>query len=51
MTHFNHKENQFETDIEYSLINHGGYQKGNPKAFDRKLALDTDTLIGFIKDS
>ena len=42
-------EKQFENDIEYSLLTYGGYEKGEPKAFDRVVALDTDTLISFVK--
>lgn len=42
-------EKQFETDIEYSLLTYGGYEKGDPKVFDRAVALDIDTLISFIK--
>lgn len=42
-------EKQFETDIEYSLLTYGGYEKGDPKVFDRAVALDVDTLISFIK--
>lgn len=42
-------EKQFETDIESSLCTKGGYVKGNPETFNRSLALDTDTLLSFIK--
>ncbi|MDE6726176.1 MAG: DEAD/DEAH box helicase family protein, partial [Ruminiclostridium sp.] len=42
-------EKQFETDIEHSLLTKGGYIKGNPKAFDCKTALDTETLLTFVK--
>lgn len=45
------KERVFEEAIEDYLITKGGYEKGNPKNFDRELALDTDTLISFIKKS
>ena len=45
------KEIQFEKDIEEYLISKGGYIKGNPKKFDRKLGLDCDTFIEFIKIS
>ena len=47
----NTTEKQFETDIETSLITQGGYVKGDPKAFDRELALDKDTFIQFIQAS
>ena len=42
-------EKQFESDIEYSLLTYGGYEKGDPKAFDRTVALDVQTLISFVK--
>ena len=51
MSELNLTEKQFESDIEYSLITYGGYEKGDPKAFDRVLALDAQTLIGFVKDT
>lgn len=44
-------EKQFEADIEASLLSAGGYEKGNPSAFDRHLALDKETFIDFIKIS
>ncbi|MBY6836771.1 type I restriction endonuclease subunit R [Clostridium botulinum] len=43
------KEKAFEEAIEEYLITKGGYIKGNPKNFNRELALDNDTLIKFIK--
>ena len=49
MLDLNLTEKQFETDIEYSLLTYGGYAKGNPKAFDRIVALDVATLISFVK--
>ena len=51
MSDLNLTEKQFESDIEYSLLTYGGYEKGNPKAFDRALALDIQTLISFVKDT
>ena len=51
MSDFDIKEKRFEQDIEEYLITYGGYQKGNPLAFDRKLALDCATFISFIKTS
>lgn len=41
MSDFDVKKKRFEQDIEEYLITHVGYTKGNPKAFDHKLALDT----------
>ena len=49
MLDLNLTEKQFETDIEYSLLTYGGYKKGDPKAFDRAVALDIATLISFVK--
>ena len=43
------KEIQLEKDIEEYLTTKGGYKKGNPKKFDRKLGLDCDTFVEFIK--
>ncbi|MEW6041838.1 MAG: hypothetical protein AB1633_09980 [Elusimicrobiota bacterium] len=42
-------EKAFEEAIEQSLIQHGGYAKGDPTDFDRNLALDYKTLFRFIK--
>ncbi len=49
MPDFDHKEKKLEEAIEHYLITEGGYVKGNAGAFDRELALDTDTLLSFIK--
>lgn len=49
MIDLNLTEKQFESDIEYSLLTYGGYAKGDPKAFDRVTALDSATLISFVK--
>lgn len=49
MPDFDFTEKRFEQDIEYYLCNHGGYIKGDSKAFDRKLALDVKTFVSFIK--
>ena len=51
MSDFDVKEKRFEQDIEEYLLKKGGYKKGNPSAFDRKLALDKETFISFIKTS
>lgn len=51
MSDFDVKEKRFEQDIEEYLITQGGYQKGNPSAFDRKLAMDKSTFVSFIKAS
>lgn len=51
MNDFDYKEKRFEQDIEEYLTTKGGYIKGNPKAFDRSLALDMNTFIIFIKKS
>ena len=46
-----HTEKGFENAIEESLLTQGGYVRGNAEAFDRELALDPVTLIGFLKDT
>ena len=51
MPDFDYKEKRFEQDIEEYLTTKGGYIKGDPKAFDRKLALDVNTFVSFIKTS
>lgn len=51
MSEFDVKEKRFEEDIESYLCSEGGYTKGNPASFDRKLALDKDTFLTFIKTS
>ncbi len=51
MCDFDVKEKRFEQDIEEYLITQGGYTKGSPSSFDRKLGLDTKTFISFIKTS
>jgi type I restriction enzyme R subunit len=48
---FDVKEKRFEQDIEEYLINNGGYIKGDPSVFDRRLALDKGTFVTFIKAS
>lgn len=51
MSDFDYKEKRFEQDIEEYLTTKGGHIKGDPKAFDRKLALDVNTFVSFIKTS
>lgn len=51
MADFDVKEKRFEQDIEEYLITKGGYAKGDPKAFDRKLALDKGTFVQFLQQS
>ena len=51
MSDFDLKEKRFEQDIEEYLITEGGYEKGDPCKFDRKLALDTETFLKFLKIS
>ena len=48
---FDLKEKRFEQDIEEYLITEGGYEKGDQRKFDRKLALDTETFLKFLKMS
>lgn len=51
MPDFDYKEKRFEQDIEEYLTTKGGYEKGDSKAFDRKLALDVNTFVKFIRTS
>lgn len=51
MPDFDYKEKRFEQDIEEYLTTYGGYQKGDPSAFDRDKALDTGTFLSFIRTS
>ena len=51
LSDFDYKEKRFEQDIEEYLTTKGGYEKGDPKSFDRKLALDVNTFVTFIKTS
>lgn len=51
MSDFDVKEKRFEQDIEEYLITSGGYEKGTPSSFDRKLAIDKGTFVSFIKTS
>ena len=51
MPDFDVKEKRFEQDIEDYLTTKGGYQKGNPKTFDREKALDVGTFVSFIRTS
>jgi len=45
------KEITFESEIEYSLIQSGGYIKGNPADYNREFAIDTTLLFRFLKES
>ena len=47
----NLKEINLEEAIEKSLVEDGGYDKGDPDKFDRQLAFDCDTLLLFVKDT
>ena len=51
MPDFDVKEKRFEQDIEDYLTTYGGYQKGNPAAFNREKALDIGTFLSFIRTS
>ncbi|NMC14841.1 MAG: type I restriction endonuclease subunit R [Chloroflexi bacterium] len=46
-----YKEKAFETAIEESLLNDGGYTKADPKNFDRERAIDPTTLIPFVRET
>jgi len=44
-----HKEIDFENDIEQALTNTGGYEKGDPKAYDPETALFPAEAIAFVQ--
>jgi len=44
-------EQAFEEAIEKSLIDNGGYTKGDPSDFSRELAFDSKTIFAFLKDT
>ncbi len=46
-----HTEKAFEEAIESSLLQKGGYLKGNPDDFNRELALDTKTIFAFLQET
>lgn len=46
----NQKEIRFESDIETSLLTHGGWSKG-PRTYNRELGLDLETLLSFLEDT
>ena len=46
-----HKEIAFESAIESSLLNEGGYCKASPNNFDRERALDPSILFPFVKET
>ncbi len=45
------KEITFENEIEYSLIQNGGYIKGDPQNYNREYAVDTAILFEFLQSS
>ncbi len=45
------KEITFESEIEYSLVENGGYIKGNPSDYNREYAVDTTLLFRFLRES
>lgn len=51
MPDFDVREKRFEQDIEEYLVTEGGYQKGDPRAFDREKALDVGTFLRFVRTS
>ena len=46
-----HTEHEFESSIERSLLESGGYQKGDPKDFKPDIALDTGIFLSFIQET
>ena len=51
VSEFDVKEKRFEQDMADYLTTYGGYQKGDPTAFNREKALDTGTFLSFIQTS
>ncbi len=46
-----HTEIRFEEAIEISLINNGGYSKGDPKTYDKENALFPKDVVAFISET
>lgn len=44
-----HKEIDFENDIEQALISAGGYEKGDPAAYDAETALFPADVVAFVQ--
>lgn len=44
-----HKEIDFEKEIEHELISNGGYEKGDPHAYDAENALFPDDVVAFVQ--
>ena len=46
-----HTEETFEALIEAHLLEHGGYEAASPEAYDRDMALLSETVLAFIQDT
>lgn len=46
-----HRETDFEHSIEQSLLLHGGYVKGDPLEYDKKLAIFPAEVVAFVQDT
>ncbi|MFJ5341569.1 type I restriction endonuclease subunit R [Pectobacterium sp. CHL-2024] len=44
-----HKEIDFENEIEHELISNGGYEKGDPHAYDAETALFPADILAFVQ--
>lgn len=44
-----HKEIDFEKDIEHTLVNQGGYEKGDPNTYDPDIALFPADVVTFVQ--
>jgi|SRR5680860_13770 len=51
MPDFDHREKKLEEAIEHYLTTEGGYIKGGVNSFDKEFALESHTLLAFIKDT
>jgi type I restriction enzyme R subunit len=46
-----HREIAFESAVEHSLLSAGGYEKGNPNAYDRARALHPVITLEFVQQT
>lgn len=45
------RETRFEADLEFYLLEKGGYTKGTQKGYDKELALNVHTLATFLEET
>ncbi|MGC3987833.1 MAG: type I restriction endonuclease [Pseudorhodoferax sp.] len=44
-----HKEIDFENDVEHALVTHGGFEKGDPNAYNTEAALFPTEVVAFVQ--